>query len=263
MWLALIAAVLAAPVAVGHHGRVLDVSGAPMEGPATIRVELFADAAGGSPVFGQNWSPVLENGYFAVTLSDNDLTGAPLDSSLFQDDTLYIATYVGGQLMGNRQPLTSTPWAVFAQTARGVPVASDSSACDEGDIRWNPDLDAIQGCESGSWVASLGTSGLSMGTFSNATVTVDDSGRITGVSAGGTLGALQTEVRTTTGANSWMTATCSSGYTLTGCVCRYTRDNTNFWPGWCEAQNTTTCRGRGYYNSTYPFQVQAICARLQ
>jgi hypothetical protein len=95
-------------------------------------------------------------------------------------------------------------------------------------------------------------------------VTVNSAGQISAVSSGSTgVTTLQNQIKTVTTLNSWQTATCDSGYRMTGCVCRYVSDATNFWPGWCEAVSTTACRGRGYYGSSWTFKVQAICSRVQ
>jgi hypothetical protein len=148
--------------------------------------------------------------------------------------------------------------------ARSVPVSSAPGSCQDGQIRWNPSTESLQVCDTSAWVLTGGTTGLSQGTFANASVTVNSAGQISAVSSGSTgVTTLQNQIKTVTTLNSWQTATCDSGYRMTGCVCRYVSDATNFWPGWCEAVSTTACRGRGFYGSSWTFKVQAICSRVQ
>jgi hypothetical protein len=249
---------------VTQQGRLLDAEGAPVNGSVSLVARLHETAAGGTPVFTQTFGTDVVDGYYSVVLDTHDVSLAPLDSSLFADPELYVSIGIGAQELSGRSRLTSTPYAAEADVARSVPVSSAPGACDDGQIRWNPATESLQVCDSSAWVLTGGTTGLSQGTFANASVTVNSAGQISAVSAGSTgVTTLQTQTTTVTTLSTWKTASCASGYVMTGCACRYVSDATNFWPGWCEALSATSCRGRGYYGATWTYKVQAICARVQ
>lgn len=96
----------AAPVQLAHQLRVVDATGAPVNGAHQVSVELFAAATGGSAVFSESFAVQLDGGYAAVLLG----SGVALDSADLAG-ARWVQTSVDGVAMGNRQPLAAVPSA--------------------------------------------------------------------------------------------------------------------------------------------------------
>lgn len=114
-------AALATPVQLTHQARLIDSSGAPIEGNHTVRVELWSALTGGELRWSDDFSADLEQGYFTAVLGDDN----SLDSSLFATGPLYVQVLADSTPLGERTALATAPSAVHAYLAdAGVPVGS-------------------------------------------------------------------------------------------------------------------------------------------
>lgn len=116
--LALLApAAYAAPLTLGHQGRLSDSGGAPLEGDHSVTVSIYASSAGGSALWTDTFSAVaFENGYYTLTLG----SGAALSASAFDTDDLWVGISVDSGPELGRIALTSAPYAIQASKAMSV-----------------------------------------------------------------------------------------------------------------------------------------------
>ena len=66
MLIALIAAALAAPHTLAHQGRLVDSLGQPIQGEQSLTIGLYSSASGGTAVWSETDTVVVDNGYFAT-----------------------------------------------------------------------------------------------------------------------------------------------------------------------------------------------------
>ncbi len=117
----------AASAAFAYQGRLLNAQGtAPLTGNQTVEVRLYANAEGGSPVWGHAYNVLLDDaGLFNIEISDasgSALANAPAGARLQTvfaanaDTTLYIGLTVVGTSgeITPRQALLAVPYATFA-----------------------------------------------------------------------------------------------------------------------------------------------------
>lgn len=147
----------AAPVELLHQARLLGAGGEPLQGPQTVDVALYASEGASTAAWSDSFDVVAQDGFFAVRLGSE----ASLDSSLLTAaPSLWIGLTVGSTEL-SRQELVSVPSAVFADRARGVASeASPSGSCEPGELRFDPDADALALCGNGGvWrtVSTLAT----------------------------------------------------------------------------------------------------------
>ncbi|MFT6143628.1 MAG: hypothetical protein ACJAZO_002403 [Myxococcota bacterium] len=106
---------VAAPVSLSHSGRLLDVSGTPIDGDVSVSVQLFDAASGGNLVWADTYATPIAAGYYSLVLTG----GTPsLDSDIFTSD-LWIVLSIGGGVLGERQPLHRLPMAAHAMSVSG------------------------------------------------------------------------------------------------------------------------------------------------
>ena len=156
---------MAAPAQVHHSGRLLDALGNPIQGPVTLRFDLMDQATNGSSTWDQSIADVaVDDGYYSVVL---DLTDGGLNGSQW----LRVSTDDGNTEL-SRQPLASVPYALrteradLATSVTLPPVAggTESSACsapEEGVLRYNSDIPALELCASDNgayeWIRAGGS----------------------------------------------------------------------------------------------------------
>jgi hypothetical protein len=111
--LTLSTAAFAVPMQLTHQGRVDDASGVPLEGVHSVTVSLYADAAGGSPLWTGAMDATFTAGSYALILGSD--SGNPLPPSAFDGSLRYLTLAVdGAPEMAPRLPITSVPYAVRA-----------------------------------------------------------------------------------------------------------------------------------------------------
>lgn len=103
----------AAPPFLPVQGFLTDGEGAPIDREAMLNLALYREATGGTAVYAEQQSVLIERGYFTLYLGQN----TPLDLGLFRDN---VALYLGISIDGDEEmrfPLASTGFAAFAQYA--------------------------------------------------------------------------------------------------------------------------------------------------
>jgi len=123
--LALATSASAVPLELSHQGVLFDAAGAPLVGANALEFELYDAPAGGAALWTETHPAVpFDNGTFGVQLG----TITPLDTSLFNGDTLYLALRVnGGVALPQRVAVVSVPYAIRAQDADHADVATSVS----------------------------------------------------------------------------------------------------------------------------------------
>jgi hypothetical protein len=154
----------AVPTTVSHQGRVLGASGDPISGTESVTFGLHTAASGGSTAWTQTVDVLFEDGYFSTLLSG-------VDSSELSGDRWFSVTIDGAEV-GPRQPVTSVPFAVRAQSVERVGLADVTDTCDAGSTGLHGTLryrtSKVQVCTPDGWQS------LSFGTFSASGGSVTD-----------------------------------------------------------------------------------------
>lgn len=128
----------AVPQTLSEQGRLLDASGAPVNGDVQITFAVYSDSLGMNVVWRETQSLTLSSGFFSTELG---VTSA-LPDSVFDGSTLYLGvTVADDQEMRPLQALTSVPYALRAQTAEnpgGVFVAGRQVIGSDGTWQGEP-----------------------------------------------------------------------------------------------------------------------------
>ena len=123
----------AADIELMHTGRLLDSTGAAITGATNITIALYDSPSSGSVIWAENKSPVLDNGFFSVTLGDQ----IPLESEWFEGGPLYVGIAVNnGPELPERFKLHSVPSAVYALGAEKA-FSVEGGTVDVSEIRIN------------------------------------------------------------------------------------------------------------------------------
>lgn len=104
----------ATPVALDHTGRLLDASGAPVNGSRALGFELWSAAVDGTRVHQESHTVAVEDGFYAVRLG----AAGDLDSTEIPTGGLWLEVSVDGQSMG-RSPVGFVPLAAVASSVQG------------------------------------------------------------------------------------------------------------------------------------------------
>lgn len=110
----------AVPTQISYQGYLADESENPIDGNRTITFRLYAAASGGSPLWEEQQTVAVENGYFSVMLGEV----VPFEPTDFDGSTRYLGVEVtGSSEMTPRQPIVSVPYALSATQAVTASVA--------------------------------------------------------------------------------------------------------------------------------------------
>src|SRR4051812_49131332 len=114
-----------APQKLGYQGRLLDASGAPVNGVVAMKFELFDLAtAGASTGWSETQSVAVADGYYAVVLGDT----TPVPSSALGGPDRFLEITAGGSVLSPRQRVESVPYAISAMNVGGGTVDATSIA---------------------------------------------------------------------------------------------------------------------------------------
>lgn len=117
--------VLQAPELVNYQGRLTSASGGPLaSGAVSLDVRLYAEAAGGNPIWGPQRFPAVAavKGEFNIILGPTDETNRLLRTA-WRSGEVYLGLCVdGGPEVAPRQKALSSPYALLS--SMGLPVGS-------------------------------------------------------------------------------------------------------------------------------------------
>ena len=101
------------PPFLSHQGHILDSTNQPLSGVNSVTFSLYSAANGGSPLWSETIDIVFDAGFYSLSLG----TDQPLDSALFEGDSLYLGVTVESNAeFVPRQQVVSVPYAMRAAT---------------------------------------------------------------------------------------------------------------------------------------------------
>lgn len=145
----------AAPIQLQHQARLVDASGAPLNGARTVTVSLHAAAEGGVVLWSRDFNAELADGYFSAVL-DVEADGDPVRSEWFAAP-VWVGHALGGAALGPRQPVGQVPVAGLSLGVV-VPLDSGSTCAVEGLLA--RDAQGLKLCMGGGWTYVATTSRL-------------------------------------------------------------------------------------------------------
>lgn len=156
-----------------HQGVLFDETDNPVTDIANMTFRLFSSPEGGTPIWEETQRVSVEGGLFSAELGSS----AFFPDHIFEEDSLYLEMQIGDEAaLSPRQALHTVPFANYANIATTAlslaPNSVTSSALTPGSV----------GNE------QLSLTGVTAGTYSAATITVDSTGRITSASTGNVSG---------------------------------------------------------------------------
>ena len=103
-----------------HQGRLLDAEGVPLTDSVTMTFRVMDEPSEGTPLWQENITVSLTNGFYAAILGANEDTN-PLDVEVFAQAPLWLEIQlVGEPAMTPRSPIHSVPYATMAGVAEEV-----------------------------------------------------------------------------------------------------------------------------------------------
>jgi len=136
----------AVPGTLAEQGRLVDSTGAAVDGTVAMDFALYDSAAGGQPLWTESQMVVVTAGYFSVQLG----LVTPLPQSAFDGSVRYVGFSVNGDPeMTARQVLGSVPYAMVAGDAIGdihpSSVSVGGGTVIDGDGHWVGDTAGLAG----------------------------------------------------------------------------------------------------------------------
>jgi hypothetical protein len=185
----------AVPDFMTQQGRLLDATGAPINGELSFVFSVYDAATEGAVLWTETTNVTLDEGFFTVQLG----SATALDTSIFDGSTRYLGVRVGAdEEMSPRQAMVAAPYAFAANTADSALTAVNAT----GNI--TPTSVSVNGSPvinaSGVWVG--------------AQPAIDFGSLISVVEA--------TSADSAMGGRISVTATCGSGKVATGGGCALT-----------------------------------------
>jgi hypothetical protein len=125
---------IASPIRLSHQGRMLDASGAPIEGEHTVEVQLLSTE--GDVLWTDTFPTTFQRGYFHLVLGSE----RPLDGALFQAAPPRLSLALdGGAPVVAAEPIAHVPYAALAEHARLADRASTADAATQAERAFNAD----------------------------------------------------------------------------------------------------------------------------
>lgn len=161
-------AALAAPIALTHQGRLLDASGAPLNGSTVLQFDLYDTSSSTSAVFSETATVPVEDGYYAVVL-DIGVGGVTLDSAMLADGDSWLQVSVAGAPVGTRTRLAEAPGSAVARSL-DLPHVTASTCTTAGAMSWDPTFKVLRTCDGAKWSpAGARVESVQIGVWGNGT----------------------------------------------------------------------------------------------
>ena len=135
---------LANPMKLSQQGRLVDDSGAPLQGAHQISFRLYDDSSEGSVLWSESRSLDLNNGFYSTVLGDQ----STLDETLF-GGSVWLELVVDGEVLSPRHQVVSVPTALRATVAEHL----EGGVVDATEV-WVGGQQVID--DTGAWVGSGG-----------------------------------------------------------------------------------------------------------
>ncbi len=117
----------AVPLEFTHQGRLLDSTGAPLDGSLPLRFALYDVETGGTALWSEDTTGDFTNGYYTSTL-------AALQAVDFDGDDVWLGITVDGGTELDRVKLASVPFAIRSLSADTAVSADTATNLDGGTI---------------------------------------------------------------------------------------------------------------------------------
>ena len=110
------------PTQIAYQGYLEDRDGSPLQGKQTVHFNMYLDELSRSPIWQEEHSVDLEDGFFSVMLGSEK----SISQDMFDKGSLYLSVAVGREAESVRQRLGSVPFAIMASSAH----TANSLDCD-------------------------------------------------------------------------------------------------------------------------------------
>ncbi len=196
---------LAVPRTVSFTARITNTDGTPATGPLTLRVSLFDAAAGGTLVWEETQVNVpVENGLVYTSLGSVEPTTNGLTPAIFDGRPLFAELSVDADVLAPRIPIATVPYATRAEVADTL----------EGFDPTTVQQRVTGACTTSTFITAVAADGTVScgGLAETGDISAVTAG--TGLTGGGTTGAVSLSVDTTT-IQARVTGTCPTGSFIT------------------------------------------------
>lgn len=105
-----------APAKVGYQGRLTRADGQAVTGPTSVKFALFAQATGGTALWSETQTLVLQDGAYSTFLG----SVTPLALSVLDGTERWVEVRIGSEVLAPRHRIASVPYAMKAGVARDV-----------------------------------------------------------------------------------------------------------------------------------------------
>ena len=106
------------PAALTEQGRLFDGTGSPLNASVSVTFSIYADAAGGAPLWTETQMLTPDDGYFSAQIGADPSN--PFPAGLWDGSARYVGVTIGNDAeMTPRQATGSVPYALLANDVNG------------------------------------------------------------------------------------------------------------------------------------------------
>lgn len=162
-----------------HQGLAQDLEGNPVSGVLNVTFRLYADESSNAALWEETQAVSFDEGFFSAELGRQET----IAEEAFDEDSLFLGMQIeGDNELSPRQAFFSIPWAEQCEVAMTAKSLANDVVTSESIAPRAVTSAAIAASAVGP--AELAFSGVTAGTYTLATITVDEDGRITSASSG-------------------------------------------------------------------------------